>query len=187
MAGNVTFVFSSKSTRIELGSRKKTRLSQIVDWIASRGRELMESDGWMAVHCISLSRTIHCTAPTDRPRLIMGWMRTKCATVSQSFSNQYSTNADRGRPRRIMAVKEKLNRSHYVSCSQTSNHALFQFCSDIQLAALSSLKRRRSALYRLQFTSCRHWRYVALVVVLWRPASSSASSSSSVTVLRWEQ
>jgi len=34
---------------------------------------------------------------------------------------------------------------------------------------------------------CHDWRYVALVVVLWRPAlSASSSASASVTALRWE-
>jgi len=38
------------------------------------------------------------------------------------------------------------------------------------------------------FGICCYWRYVALVVVLWRPvlSASSSSLSASVTALRWE-
>ena len=45
-----------------------------------------------------------------------------------------------------------------------------------------------SSLYTgLKMTYTDNWRYVALVVVLWRPAlSASSSSSASATALRWE-
>jgi len=46
---------------------------------------------------------------------------------------------------------------------------------------------RRRVLFPDYFVISCYWRYVALVVVLWRPASSASSSSSaSVTALRWE-
>ena len=45
--------------------------------------------------------------------------------------------------------------------------------------------KQSSLLLTVRKVLCNYWRYVALVVVLWRPALS-ASSSPSVTALRWE-
>jgi len=87
-------------------------------------------------------------------------------------------------------VEDRTRKLCWIICSTVTIRPLVQ--SSTLRSPSPSTFASRSFKYRIWYLHRRDnhrdisWRYVALVVVLWRPALSASSSSASVTALRWK-